>query len=64
MLRIDAGLSWNLRMREMVPDATGSPVSIYARTMEHKICSFLLLSIVSVLIPVEVSGVYCEAICL
>src|ERR1035441_3436613 len=49
-LRIEAGLRVSWRRFEMVRDPTGSPVSIYARTIEVRISRYLKLSGASVLI--------------
>jgi hypothetical protein len=47
---MEAGLSVLWRHFEMVRDPTGSPVSIYARTIEVRMSWYLKLSGASVLI--------------
>ena len=42
-LRMVAGLSEWLRCREMVREPTGSPVSMYSRTMELRISMWRVL---------------------
>src|SRR6266850_3213038 len=49
-LRIEAGLSMSCRCLESVRDPTGSPVSIYARTIEVRISRYLKFSGASVVI--------------
>src|ERR1035438_9946478 len=56
-LRMDAGLSALLRCREMVREPTGSPVSMYSRTMEVRIsiCRVLIAAPLGMMFRTEYS---------
>src|SRR6185312_17155459 len=59
--RIDAGLSASSRNFEIVREPTGSPLSMYARTMAIRISRFLDLSGASVLIALRLQLPYYDS---